>query len=181
MVGINLANLDGFLANFGVAQELSDALVEPGGEVAVIQVDERVRVFVVHDFVGIVPLCIGADRDEVFGFAGNVHSRGMGVALGLPILGEQQFQGLFVPDRENDHRLADLGAQFGESAVEYLANLLELVGDLAGFFFAGITDHREVWSADFDPDIFGGGETHSRKKCEQGNNKNGKHGAKDAR
>ena len=139
------------------------------------------RVFVIHDFVGIVPLCIGADRHEVFGFAGNVDARGMRVALGLPILGKQQFQGLFVPDRENDHRLADLGAQFGEGAVEYLANLLELVGDLARFFFAGIADHREVWSADFDPDIFGGRETRCRKKGEQGSNQNGKHGAKDVR
>jgi hypothetical protein len=87
MVGIDLADLHALLANFGVAEELGNTLVEPGREIAVILVDECVGVFVIGNFVGIIPLYIGAHGHEMLGFAGNVDSRGMRVALGLPIFG----------------------------------------------------------------------------------------------
>jgi hypothetical protein len=81
----DLADLHALLANFGVAEELGNTLVEPGREIAVIQVDECMRVFVIDNFVGIIPLYIGAHDHEMLGFAGNVDSSGMRVALGLPI------------------------------------------------------------------------------------------------
>jgi hypothetical protein len=58
--------------------------------------------------------------------------------------------------------------------VKYLANFFELVGNLATLFFAGVADHREVWSAHFDPGFLGGRENCYGKNREQGNNKNAK-------
>ena len=112
---------------------------------------ERVRVFVIQRVKRIVAFGVGTHEYVMLVFTFLVHSRGMQVALDGPVLRKEQLHRSFVFRRENHDWLGGVHAHLGKSGVEHFANLLELIGDAAAFFVAGIRGHGEMRGADLHP------------------------------
>lgn len=177
----SLAHLDLFIANYGVANIFGEAFIHPNREVAEIQAEEGVSIFVIDNFVGILALGIGANDDEIALFTGEIEAGGVGVAFGLPKVGEKRFEGVFIFESEDENGLAEIGAEAGEGGVEDFADLFELGGDAAGFAFTGVAEDDEVGGANLDPvvEMVGGGERGGEKETyqEQKEGETGKKGS----
>jgi hypothetical protein len=165
----NVAELNFFIADLSVAEEFGEAFVHPEGQIAEIEAEECVGIFVIDDFVGILALDVGANDDEIALFAGNVEAGGMHVAFGLPKGGEEGLERVFVFEGEDEDGLAEIIAKAGEGGVEDFADLLELGGDAAGFAFTGVAEDDEVGGANFEPVVkaVGGGEGGGEEEKEQ--------------
>jgi hypothetical protein len=75
----------------------------------------------------------------------------MDVAFHLPLFGQKKLHRIFVLGGQDVDGLRGINAQAREGVVKHLANLFELVCNLAAFFFARIGIHGEVRTPHFDP------------------------------
>ena len=85
-----------------------------------------------------------------------IETRGVQMAFHFPFLGKHFFHTFFTLDGNDDDGLVGVRLESGKSGMEEIAYLLELIGDGAGFFFAGRSVNSEMSAAEFNP-VFSGG------------------------
>src|SRR5437870_3648965 len=78
------------------------------------------------------------------------NASGMRVVLRFPKLREQRLKAVGVLQRQNNKWFSRIDAQL-QATAKNGAGLLELLGDAPGLLLAGIADHREMGTGDFDP------------------------------
>ena len=65
----------------------------------------------------------------------------------------ERLQRVLVLNREDEHRFPGIQFGVGKDALEDGAHAFELMGGAARFFFGGVADDKEIWSADLNPYI----------------------------
>ena len=142
---------DFFVSQRRVSKELRKPFVQPDRQVAEIQAQQRMRIFVVKRVKRIVAARIQSQDDVVLVFSRLIHSRMMNVAFYFPFFGQIQLYCVLVFCRDDDNGLRGIHPQPGEGGVEHLPYLLELVRNSTGVSFTCVGIHGEVWTSHFDP------------------------------
>ncbi len=161
VVRAGLAEDNVFLADVGVLVELGEAFVEPEGN----------KGGFAHDVVGVLVidggegmLAFGVEAEEDVVFVGGAHEEAgeVELAFGEVGFGFEGLESLAVFQGEDDDGRAWVVGRAGDEDVEEGTHLLELNGEVARLFFAGVGEDDEVRALDFEP-VSGGVGRQGRK------------------